>query len=269
MNFPGRLWNRAGVGFALRYRSRVSWIAILLGFVLQGCAEEAKRVRTPAVELFQQGFIAYEDEFYQDAEKRFQTLTEEHPNTRLATLAYLKMGDLNYMRGKWEDAESNYRMFLNLSPQSLLTPYVLNRLIALNYERNKYGIFFKGREYDRNMEPNRTILKEYQRFFLLFPKSPYLEEVKEYLLKARADLAEHEFAVGNFYFKRKAYHSAIARYLYLMKYYPEFPGVVEVAERLIEAYNRNQQPALAAEMKSVLESMRQRDLLPQTSENWQ
>ena len=120
--------------FKSRSISFIPWIMLLL--VLQGCGEEVKKMRVPAVELYQEAFVAFEDEYYQEAEKKFQDLVDEHPNTQLATLAYLKMGDLNFKRSKWEDAEVNYRMFLTLNPQSHLTPYVLNRIIALNFEKN-------------------------------------------------------------------------------------------------------------------------------------
>ena len=243
-----------------KYRSTrfIPWIMLLL--FLQGCGEEVKKMRVPAVELYQEAFVAFEDEYYQEAEKKFQDLVDEHPNTQLATLAYLKMGDLNFKRSKWEDAEVNYRMFLTLNPQSHLTPYVLNRIIALNFEKNYYGIFFPSRNFDRNMEPNRTILKEFRRFFLLYPQSPYLEEIREYQLKARAELAEHEFLVGDFYFRGKLYTSAAERYLYLLQNYPEFPRTEEVARKLIQAYRLNGEPLLANEMEEVLSSFLQRQV---------
>ena len=222
--------------------------------LLQSCGDEVKKMRVPALELYQEAYVAYEDEFFQESEKKFQALVDEHPNTQLSNLAFLKMGDLNFQRSKWEDAEVNYRMFLTLNPQSHLTPYVLNRLIALNFEKNYYGIFFPSRNFDRNMEPNRTILKEYRRFYLLYPNSPYLEEIQEYQHKARAELAEHEFLVGNFYFRGKLFTSAAERYLYLLQQYPEFPRTEEVARKLIEAYRLNGEALLAQEMEEVLSS---------------
>ena len=113
------------------------------------------------------------------------------------------MGNLYFKQSKWSDAENSYRSFLIHNPRSNLTPYVLNRLIALNYERNIYGLFVKSRDYDRNMEPNRTLIREYQRFYMLFPQSPYLADVKEYQKRALADLAEHELHVANYYFNKK------------------------------------------------------------------
>ena len=236
----------------------------LFTVLLSGCAEEVRQVRIPARELYNQAIIAEEDGLVTEAEKQLQTLIGEHPSTRLATLAHLKVGDLNFERRKWEEAETAYRAFLTLNPRSHLTPYVLNRLIALNYERNAYGLFFPAREYDRNMEPNRTILREYQRFYLLYPQSPYLEAVTDYQRKARADLAEHELLVGEWYFGQEAYGSAISRYRHLLRNYPEFPRTATVAQRLIEAYHRNQQPKAAAELEQVVQFLKSQNLLSQS-----
>ena len=237
---------------------------LLLSGLIQGCSDTTNnQIRIPSTELYQQAMVSIEDEYYNEAIKNFEILVEEHAGTRLATLAHLKMGDIFFIQSKWEESEISYRQFLLLNRRSHLTPYVLNRLIALNYEKNHYGIFFMSRDYDRNMEPNRKLLKEYQRFYLLFPKSPYLKEVKEYHRRAMSDLAEHELNVANYYFSKQAYHSAIGRYLFLLKNYPGFPQTANVAERLIKTYHLNRQPELADEMQRVLDSLRERNLLAQ------
>ena len=121
--------------------------------------------------------VSIEDEYYNEALKNFEILVEEHAGTRLATLAHLKMGDIYFIQNvNGRNLRSSYRQFLLLNRRSHLTPYVLNRLIALNYEKNHYGIFSSHVTCDRNMEPNRKLLKEYQRFYLLFPKSAYLKK---------------------------------------------------------------------------------------------
>jgi outer membrane protein assembly factor BamD len=238
------------------------FLLLLFSGLLQSCTDTTQ-VRVPARELYQKAMVAFEDEFYLEALKNFEILIEEHSGTRLATLSHLKMGDLYFLQNKWEESESSYRLFLLLNPRTHLTPYTLNRLIALNYERNIYGLFAKSRDYDRNMEPNRTLIREYQRFYLLFPQSHYLEDVQAYQSNALSDLAEHELHVANYYFDKESYHSAIGRYLYLLKHYPSFPRTAQIAERLIEAYRLNQQPELADEMQKVLETLLERKLLAQ------
>jgi len=239
-------------------------IFLLFSGLIQGCSDKTNnQIRLHSTELYHQAMVSIEDEYYNEALKNFEILVDEHAGTRLATLAHLKMGDIYFIQSKWEESETSYRQFLLLNQRSHLTPYVLNRLIALNYERNHYGIFFKSRDYDRNMEPNRTLIKEFQRFYLLFPKSPYLEQVKEYHDRAMSDLAEHELNVANYYFNKQSYHSAIGRYLYLLKNYPDYPRTTNVAEHLVEAYRLNRQPELADEMQRVLDSLQKRNLLAQ------
>ncbi len=210
-------------------------------------------IRTPARELYNQAVIATEDQFYTEAEDLFTRLTDEHAGTRLATLAHLRLGELRFQRKQWDEAETSFRAFLLRNPQSHLTPHVLSRIIALNYERNLYGLLFPSRSFDRDMEPNRKIVQEYQRFYLLYRQSSYLEDVQELMLRARNDLAEYELIVGNYYFSQQAYNSAIERYLLLLRDYPEFARTTEVVRRLIDAYERNQQPEKANEMRRALQ----------------
>ncbi len=220
--------------------------------LLAGCTG-TEETRVPARELYYKATVALEDELFNEATERLTQIIGQSPGTRLATVAYLKLGDLYFQQNKWEEAETNYRLFLALNPNSHLTPYVLNRLIALNYKRNVTGLLFTSRDFDRDMEPNRKIIQEYQRFFFLYPNNAYLTDVKEFLIKARSDLAEYEFLVANFYFEQQAFNSAILRYLHLLKHYPEYPKTQEVGIKLIEAYEANRQPHLAAEMRKALE----------------
>lgn len=203
-------------------------------------------------ETYQKALMAYEDELFKEAQTGFEKIIEQNPGTRFASQSYLKLGDLHFQTTEWEKSETNYRLFLTLNPNSLLTPYVLNRLIELNYKRNFQGLFVENRDFERDMEPNRRIIQEYQRFFFLYPNSAYLQESKEYLRQARNDLAEYEFLVGNFYFERQAYTAAISRYLYLLKNFPEYTNTEAVGLKLLSAYEANQQPHLASEMKKAM-----------------
>ena len=209
-------------------------------------------IRTPARELYNQAIIAYEDQFYTEAEELFRQLSNEYSGTQLATLAYLQLGELFFKRNNWDDAEVNYRSFLIRNPNSHLTPYVISQIISLNYEKNRYGVFIRERSFDRDMEPNRKIIQEYQRFYLLYRQSNYLEDVTELLSNASNDLAEYEFVVGEYYFSQQAYNSAITRYLYLLKNFPKFERRNQIAERLIDAYENNQQPEKANSIRIIL-----------------
>ena len=70
--------------------------------------------------------------------------------------------------------------------------------------------------------------------------------------------------VGEWYFGQDAYGSAISRYRHLLRNYPEFPRTATVAQRLIEAYHRNQQPTAAAELEQVVQFLKSQNLLSQS-----
>jgi len=264
MIFKKYMYNYLNNEFYLKIKSNdlIYFLLILFLFFTQSCAQtENSEIRLPAIELYQKALVSSENKFFQESLQSYEKLVNEYPGTRLGILSHLMMGDLYYKQNKWLESENSYRDYLLHNPRSNLTPYVLNKLIALNYERNHYGLFIKSRDYDRNMEPNRTIIREYQRFYLLFPHSPYLSEVKTYYKRAMSDLAEHELHVANFYFDIGAFHSAINRYLYLLKNYPNFTRRDQIAKKLIKAYISNQQPERAAKMQEILDSLRERNLM--------
>ncbi len=237
-----------------KYLLFIKLICLLGILLIQGCStSEESSLHVPAKEIYFQAMASYEDGTLKEAEKKFQQVIEQNPGTKLATMSYLKLGDLQFTSQEWEKAETNYRSFLTFNPKSHLTPYVLSRLIALNYERNVHGLFFKSRDFERDMGPNRKIIQEHQRFFFLYANNAYLTDTKKYLHLAKNDLAEHELMVGNFYFENKSYNSAILRYLHLLKTYPDYSKIKEAGLRLVEAYKANKQPHLAEEMQKAIE----------------
>ena len=227
-------------------------LLLVTAILTEGCTA-GEEIRLPAQEIYYNTLMQYEDNSFQEAQTNFEKVIEENPGTQLATNAHLKLGDLHFIGTDWESAETNYRTFLAHNPNNHLTPYVLSQLISLNYKRNVQGFIFTERSFDRDMEPNRKIIQEYQRFFFLHATNAYLTDTKEFLRRAKNDLAEHEFMVGNFYFETKSFESAILRYLHLLKTYSQYPRIKEVGLRLVEAYKANRQPHLAQEMQKAIE----------------
>ena len=233
-------------------RSWQGFVILLLAMMVwNGCA---KKKTKPVRELYYQVINSERKKAsLQVLEDDLNELVRQDAGSRLASIAYLKLAELSFKRQEWEKAETNYRMFLKLNPSHHLNPYVMSRLITLNYERNVWGLVFKERDFFRDMEPNRKIIREYQRFFLLYPQNAYLQVAKEHLSKVLVDLSEHEKMVGDFYLENEAYRAAISRYLYLLRNFPNYPKKNEVIQNLILAYRTNHQEDLAQEMERILE----------------
>lgn len=227
-------------------------LAALAALSFVGCSQsEPKTVEQKydqAIELMDKGQ-------YSLATPVLLEVINENPGTRYATYAHLKLGDAWLAAGESDEdyisAKTQYSIFLNNSPGSHLVPYVMSRLIEVSYRRN-ISMFFSD-EYAFSRDPGhfRDIIEEFKRFYLLYPDSLYLEDSKQYLSLAERALAVHEEMIGDWYFKERHYHSAIARYTYTLKHYPNYEGRQQVLEKLIRAYKKNQQPERAQEMESV------------------
>lgn len=183
------------------------------------------------------------------------TIINQNPGTRFAIYSYLKKGDalMDSSTAKLDEAETNYRIFLSLSAHSHLVPYVINRLIELNFKKKQSSIFGRDYNYSRDPERFKKVISEYQRFFLLYPNSFYLADAKEYLTLSNEALAEHELIIGDWYYENGLFASAIARYSYIINHYPNYRNTDKIVKKLIDAYDKNQQPQLANELKILNE----------------
>ena len=221
----------------------------LVMLALPGCESVEPKIKIPARVSYMQAEGMENQGILSDAIAKYQEIADQNPGTLLGSFSFLKMGDLNFSLENWEEAEINYRLFLTTNQNSHLTSYILYKLVVVQHRKSITGIFFPSREIERNMEPNRKIIQEFQRFFFLYPNSVFLREIRTYLGEANQALAAHEHMVADFYFERELFNAAVSRYLYLLKKFPNYPDSEVVLKRLIQSYRRNQQPGLAEELE--------------------
>ena len=196
-----------------------------------------------------------DEELYKDALDKFKEVADQNPGTRLGSFAHLRMAEIHMIKGEWNEAKEQYRLFLVLNTKTHLTPYVLYRLMKANHENSFTGILIPEREIDRDMGPNRDLIKNFKRFYFLYPKSIFIDESRGYYREAISTLAEYERMVGEYYFKRGLYNAAASRFAYLLKTYPNYKETGQVLEMLIKAYEENQQPEAASEMIRIRDQL--------------
>jgi len=87
--------------------------AASFSFILGGCAstdENLANTRDPKA-LYDSAMTSYLENRFDESEKTFKTLMEEHPLTPYATEAQIMLGDVCYELERYDDAASYYTRF--------------------------------------------------------------------------------------------------------------------------------------------------------------
>jgi outer membrane protein assembly factor BamD len=233
-------------------RARRFWLALGMALAVGACSQSnADKTQEPGRMLFQEGQMLEDQGLYSEAIEKFKKASTENQGTRLGSFAYLRLAELYSRQEDWIQAETNYRLFLSANSNSHLNAYVLYRLLKVNDKKSYTGVFFQEREVDRDMEPNKQIITEYKRFYLLYPQSMYVTDVVPIYRAARHTLAEHELRVADFYVRHGQFNAAANRYLFVLRNFPELEEHEYALRQLIDAYRKDQQPGPADEMQRI------------------
>jgi outer membrane protein assembly factor BamD len=179
-----------------------------------------KKPEQPPEVLAQEGIKQLRKKKYEDAVETFEKLKDRYPYSEEALLAQIKLADAQFYKKSYEEALQAYRDFEKLHPTNPAVPYCIYQQ-GLCYYRQRSTI-------DRDQSFTSKALAEFQRLKQKFPQSEYAAKADKYIARCRQDLAEHEFYVGEFYYRTKRYASALDRFQALAAEYPEFkPAAVK------------------------------------------
>lgn len=194
---------------------RLTVLLILVGLI-SGCGIgrlfSRKPKDRPPEELAREAIEELKDRNYIAAEDLFTRIKDRYPYSDQALLAQVKLADALYYNEKFDEAQLAYREFEKLHPTNKAIPYVIYQQ-ALCYYRQRPTI-------DRDQSYTQKALAEFRRLQKKFPDSEYATKAEKYKLRCLEDLAEHEFYVGEFYFRTKHYASALDRFQALSQQYP-------------------------------------------------
>ncbi len=182
----------------------LSWTLILS--LSAGCQlfRKSDMTRGTPEGLYKKGYSDYQNGRYKKAIQSFERLRDEHPLSELAILAKLGIGDAHYSDKSYAEAEAAYGDFIYLHPTNENIPYVMYQIGMCHYEQIL--------SIDRDQTETRRAAKEFEKLLVRFPDSKFSLMAEKMLRECRIRLAEHEFYVGEFYFKQKNYPSALLRF---------------------------------------------------------
>ncbi len=168
-------------------------------------------------------------------------VAENYANDPIGRQAALKLADSYFDEGTtlgYLEAQTRYRDFRNRYPSSPRADYALFRL-AQTADR-------EAEKPDREQTNTRLAATSYRELILGYPDSPYITEARARLQRIRNLLAEHEYLVGRFYYRRKAFNAARGRFETILQAYPDYSSVDRVLFEMGFAQRKlgNEQKAL-------------------------
>ncbi len=208
-------------------------LLLILGLTIlfaQACSskKEIRPSHFDAKEYLKKANKLIEDEEYDEARKLLLEVKNRDLTHKYAPIAQLKIAETYEKDEDYETAINEYRRFLRLYPEHTDAPYAQYQ-IAMIYFRQIEGP-------DKGAGGARKAMEEFQKLLRLYPRNPYREAAQLRIKKCKNLIAEYEFLVGKFYYKKDSYRAAIGRFKDLLKNFPEYKHIDQVLYLTASSY---------------------------------
>ncbi len=209
--------------------------------LLLGCAGKGlKTIEGNPELLYRDGLNRFNKRDYSEALKRFELLKSNFPDSPPYTVwAELKIGDCHFFQKEYVEAIAVYEEFKKVHPTHEEIPYVLYQ-IGMAY-------FNQMLTYDRDQTSTQKALSNFEYLVANYPPSLFTERTKEKMGLCRKRLADHEFYIGNFYYKNGKFMAASVRFQGLIDKFPKMPEEDNILFLLGKSYLQLDQGEKATE----------------------
>lgn len=183
-------------------------------FVTLGCSSKEKRpdVFDPEKNLKEAQELIEGYEF--DRARRLLVEVKNRDTTgQYAPLAQLKIAESYIEEEDPDRAVEAYREFIRLYPDHPQAPYAQYQIGMIYFKQIK--------DPERGSAISRKAMEEFERLLREYPRNPYRVEAELRIKQCRYYLAEYEFMVGKFYYKKDSCKAAIGRFEGLIKNFPD------------------------------------------------
>ncbi len=156
---------------------------------------------------------------HEEARGVLETIKTKDASQNYAILARLRIADTYFEAESYDEAVVEYESFLDLYPHHKYASYAQYRLATCFFERIK--------TVDIGYSWAKRALDEFEKLQRRYPRNPYMDIIDNRIKECLNMLAEYEFYVGNFYYKKGAYNAAIGRFKGILQNYPDTSNVPE------------------------------------------
>ncbi len=201
-------------------------VILLATLMLWSCAA-APEVDYPADVYIANAREYMADEDYVKAAEQYELAVLNATTPEEAMTAQRGLGDAYYADEKYIEAIAAYEVYNDIYFDAPDAAEILYRL-GMSYSR----IAESAR---RDQSFTQSSVEFFTELLAGYPEDFERLEARPEYMNMRNRLAEHEYQVGRFYMRTKKPDSAVQRFLYLLRHYPDSDWVEETYVLLIEA----------------------------------
>jgi outer membrane protein assembly factor BamD len=200
--------------------TKIHIIMFLIGvFLIVSCAGK-KAVKPSAQYDPEKAFTTANEQLekkeYELARTAFLEVKNRDLSKKFAPLAQLKIADSYVKEDEQELAVAEYKKFLDAFPEHQYAAYAQYQIAMIYFRQIESP--------ERGYGGAAKALEEFEKLRKMFPRNPYKEVVDLKIEQCRNTIAEYEYLVGEFYYKKGSYTAASKRFEEILAKYPEYKG---------------------------------------------
>ncbi|MBV8865527.1 MAG: outer membrane protein assembly factor BamD [Acidobacteriaceae bacterium] len=192
-----------------------------------------KNTQQPDKVLFDQAIKDIEHGRYETARISLQTMMNTYESSEYMAKAKLAVADSWYREGGANglaQAEAEYKDFQLFYPQMEEAAEAQNRICSIHYKEMDKS--------DRDWTQTVQAESECRALIVQYPNSKFVPQAAQRLREIQESLAEHEFVVGNFYWKHDMNPAAANRLNAVVDQYPLYSKAGEALYEAGDAYSK-------------------------------
>jgi outer membrane protein assembly factor BamD len=183
---------------------------------------------------------------YEEAREILESIIARDASQHYSTLAKLRIADTYFEDESYEEAAVEYESFLDIHPYHKYSSYA-QYMLAMSY-------FRRIKTVDVSYSWAKRALREFEKLQRNYPRNPYMDIVESRIKACKRTLAEYEFYVGSFYFKKGSFRAAARRFNGLLENYPDSNKVAEALYFLGLSYeNLGQRDKAVSTLNNLIE----------------
>jgi len=234
-------------------------LAVILLLTLTACSTQSHpdanspEKITSVEEMYTEAKTALNDQNYESAIKKFESLQSRYPYGLYAQQAQLEIAYAYYKQNEAESAIAAADRFIKQYPNNPHVDYAyyLKGLADFHGEIGLFGL--QGDPTERDPKAAQDSFASFKDLVARFPGSKYVPDARlrmQYLINA---LAKYEIHVASYYQRRGAYIAAVNRAKEVLTMYPNSPSTRHALQILVKSYTAMGMEKLRDDAQRVLD----------------